>query len=103
MKNRKGIFEYLLGGEQDTKLLEIRFFEDSTKKAAYKQQTDEAKAAGHSNCPLCAIGHGNLRTRIYELKEMEADHVTAWSKGGSTDIANCQMLCKSHNAAKGNR
>ena len=32
-----------------------------------------------------------------------ADHVTAWSKGGATDISNCQMLCKTHNRAKGNR
>lgn len=31
------------------------------------------------------------------------DHVTAWSKGGVTDEANCQMLCKTHNRAKGNR
>lgn len=103
VKNRKGIFEYLLGGEQDTKLLEIRLFEESTKRAVYRKQTNEAQAAGISNCPLCAIGHDNLRTKIYDLKEMEADHVTAWSNGGSTDIANCQMLCKSHNAAKGNR
>lgn len=103
VKNRKGIFEYLLGGEQDTKLLEIRLFEESTKRAVYKKQTDEAQAAGVSNCPLCAIGHGNLRTRIYELKEMEADHVTAWSKGGASTAENCQMLCKSHNAAKGNK
>ena len=28
---------------------------------------------------------------------MDADHVTAWSKGGSTDVSNCQMLCKTHN------
>ena len=33
----------------------------------------------------------------------DADHVTAWSKGGTTDIGNCQMLCKTHNRAKGNR
>ena len=31
---------------------------------------------------------------------MDADHVTAWSRGGSTDISNCQMLCKTHNRAK---
>ena len=30
-------------------------------------------------------------------------HVTAWIKDGATDIANCQMLCKTHNRAKGNR
>ena len=37
------------------------------------------------------------------LFEMDADHVTAWSKSGATDIENCQMLCKTHNRAKGNR
>ena len=41
-------------------------------------------------------------TEIAE-KDMDADHVTAWSKGGATDITNCQMLCKTHNRAKGNR
>lgn len=25
--------------------------------------------------------------------EMDADYVTGWSKGGATDIKNCQMLC----------
>lgn len=34
---------------------------------------------------------------------MEADHVTPWSKGGSTAPENCEMLCKTHNRAKGNR
>ena len=41
--------------------------------------------------------------RIYKFAEMDADHVTAWTNGGATDIANCQMLCKTHNRAKGNR
>ena len=41
--------------------------------------------------------------RIWKLAEMDADHVSAWSKGGGTDIGNCQMLCKIHNRAKGNR
>jgi hypothetical protein len=27
----------------------------------------------------------------------------AWSKGGATDIKNCEMLCKTHNRAKGNK
>jgi hypothetical protein len=26
------------------------------------------------------------RNKIYKLKEMDADHVTAWSNGGATDI-----------------
>ena len=37
------------------------------------------------------------------LKKMEADHVTAWSKGGATSIDNCTMLCVTHNRAKGNK
>jgi len=43
------------------------------------------------------------KTKIYDLKEMDADHVTAWSKGGTTDIENCEMLCITHNRAKGNK
>lgn len=101
--NRKGIWEYLLGGEQDKRLLDIRMFDEKTKKEAYKQQTDKAKTSGLSNCPLCAISDNANQHRIWLPKDMEADHVTAWSKGGLTGIDNCQMLCVLHNRAKGNR
>lgn len=101
--NKRGIFEYLLGGEIDQRLLNIRIFEDSVKKTVYARQTNEAQAQGISNCPECAKGHDNVRTKIYKFNEMDADHVSAWSKGGSTDISNCQMLCKTHNRIKGNR
>ena len=103
VKNKKGIFEYVLGGCIDKKLLEIRIFEDRDKKTVYVRQTQKAKEKGISNCPLCASGNDNNKNRIWQLKEMDADHVTAWSKGGSTDIKNCQMLCKTHNRAKGNK
>ncbi|MBQ1576434.1 MAG: DUF262 domain-containing protein [Oscillospiraceae bacterium] len=103
VQDNKGIFEYILGGEQETALLNIRVFDDKTKKAVYDKQTKAAVAKGKSNCPYCAIGHDNNAKRIYKLSEMDADHVTAWSKGGATDAANCQMLCKTHNRAKGNR
>ena len=103
VKDKKGIFEYILDGCQNTKLLNVRVFDEPTKKTVYAQQTSAAKAKGESNCPLCAIGHDANHTKIWDLKDMDADHVTAWSKGGSTDISNCQMLCKTHNRAKGNR
>ena len=103
VKNRKGVFEYILGGCQDTRLLDIRVFEESTKKAVYTNQTDTAKACGKSNCPLCALGNDNNAKRIWKYNEMDADHVTAWSNGGATDISNCQMLCATHNRAKGNK
>ena len=103
VKNKKGIFEYILGGSNDSKLLEIRIFEERDKKTVYERQTKEAQEKGISNCPLCALGNDNNKTRIWKLNEMDADHVTAWSKGGATDISNCQMLCKTHNRAKGNK
>lgn len=103
VKSRRGIFEYILGGMRDSKLLDIRLFEESTKRAVYARQTEEAKAAGESNCPLCALGHDANKAKIWSLKDMDADHVTAWSKGGASEADNCQMLCKTHNRAKGNR
>lgn len=103
IKNRKGVFEYILGGSTDTKLLEVRVFDEATKKSKYAIQTTEAEKKGVSNCSFCAIGHDANKTKIWKLAEMDADHVTAWSKGGATDTKNCEMLCKSHNRAKGNK
>ena len=79
-------------------------FSETTKKRVYKTQTDKAEANGVSNCVLCALDTSNANAeRIYKIKEMEADHVAAWSRGGATDEANCQMLCVMHNRAKGNK
>ncbi|HCK65049.1 MAG TPA: HNH endonuclease [Anaerolineae bacterium] len=103
VKNRKGIFEYILGGSEDTKLLDVRVFDEATKKSVYATQTAKAEKKGESNCPLCALGHDANKSKIWKLADMDADHVTAWSKGGETNIKNCQMLCKTHNRAKGNR
>lgn len=103
VKNRRGIFEFILGGSRDTKLLEVRVFDEAIKKSKYASQTLEAEKNGISNCSFCAIGHDSNKTKIWKIIEMDADHVTAWSKGGATDITNCEMLCKSHNRAKGNK
>ncbi|HRX14328.1 MAG TPA: DUF262 domain-containing protein [Eubacteriales bacterium] len=100
VKNKRGICEYILGGCTDTKLLEIRVFDDVTKNAKYIEQTKLAEEQHISNCPLCALGNNE---KIYKINEMDADHVEAWSKGGATNISNCQMLCKTHNQAKGNK
>ena len=99
----KGIYEYLLSGKTKPELLVVRLFDDQTKRAAYTQQTTAAQAAGVSNCPTCAGVDNANKTRIYTMQEMDADHVTAWSRGGQSDLANCEMLCSTHNRAKGNR
>lgn len=105
VKNRKGIWEFVLGGSKDSdrNLLDIRVFDEATKKATYARQTSEAGEKGESNCPLCVVGHSADSARIWKFSEMEADHATAWSKGGGSTPENCQMLCKTHNRGKGNR
>ena len=103
VKNRRGIFEYVLGGEVDTRLLEVRVFDEPTKRSIYEAQTSVAKKKCISNCSYCAIGHDVNKEKIWTLVDMDADHVSAWSKGGKTDVKNCEMLCKTHNRAKGNR
>lgn len=103
VEKKKGIYEYLLSGKTKPQLLEVRLFDDKTKQAAYKRQTDQATAGGVSNCPTCAGSSSANQTRIYKLDEMEADHVSAWSRGGQSDLENCEMLCITHNRAKGNR
>lgn len=101
--DRRGVFEYVLGGLQDEKLLNVRVFDEATKRAVYAAQTKAAEAKGESNCPLCAVGHDANKSKIWKFGEMDADHVSAWSKGGGSSAKNCQMLCSTHNRAKGNR
>ncbi len=103
VQKSSGVFEYILGGLQDTKLLEVRVFDQAIKKSVYATQTTAAEASSTSNCPLCAVGHAANKSKIWKFAEMDADHVSAWSKGGGSSVENCQMLCITHNRAKGNR
>lgn len=105
----RGVFEYLLSKyspseeKKKTELLAVRLFDEKTKKAAYSRQNKDSEKTGKSNCSVCASVKNANQSRIYKLSEMEADHVTAWSKGGQSGIDNCEMLCETHNRAKGNR
>ena len=103
--DKKGIYEYVLSGEvlEKKHLLNIRLFDKSVIKTIYNLQTNEAAKNGTSNCPMCTAAEGSNKNRIYKENEMDADHATAWSKVGETDISNCVMLCKTHNRSKGNR
>ncbi|MDO5760896.1 MAG: DUF262 domain-containing protein [Bacteroidota bacterium] len=102
--NKKGVFEFVLSNcEQEKRnLLNIRVFDQRTKKTVYIQQTKQAIENNISNCPDCVLENGKNAKKIWRENEMEADHVSAWSKGGNTDKENCQMLCKHHNKLKGN-
>ncbi len=79
---KSGIYEYVLNHNE--RALSIRAFTDKQKREAYERQG--------GICPAC----GNHFT----IEEMEADHITPWSKGGKTTAENCQMLCKNCNRTK---
>jgi hypothetical protein len=80
---KKGIYQYVL--TRDEKYLAIRAFSPAMRRAAYERQ--------NGICPRCK--------KHFELDEMEADHITPWSKGGRTSADNCQMLCLEDNRRKG--
>lgn len=83
---RKGIYTYLLTG--DERHLSIRQFDDREKRAAYERQNH--KCANGSRCRTPGNDDGQ---HVFEIGEMEGDHIKPWSKGGKTIAENCQMLC----------
>ncbi len=103
VKNRKGVYEYILGGSIDSRLIDIRIFNEADSRSSYAKQTAAANQSGQSNCSHCSLGHDANKTKIWTFAEMEADHVSAWSKGGATNASNCEMLCRTHNRIKGNK
>ena len=80
---RAGIYPYILTG--DEKDLNIRAFSDGMKQKVYEKQS--------GTCAKCGISD-------LAIGQMEADHITPWSKGGKTSEDNCQMLCKKCNREK---
>ena len=81
--SKPGIYRYVLTGDESA--LNLRKFNDKQRREAYERQKGV--------CPKCG--------KRFQLEEMEADHVTPWSRGGRTVAENCQMLCKHCNRLKG--
>ncbi|MDW5299531.1 MAG: DUF262 domain-containing protein [Sedimentibacter sp.] len=79
-----GIYEYLLNG--DERHLSIRAFTPKMARKAYERQK--------GICTKCK--------KHFEIDEMQADHITPWSKGGKSIDSNCQMLCADCNRRKSN-
>jgi len=79
---RHGIYQYVFDG--DEKHLNLRAFDERTKKTVYEQQKKK--------CFICG--------RVKPYAEMHGDHWIPWSKGGTTVIENCKMLCAECNLKK---
>ena len=75
----KGVFE-----EKDSQ----RFFSDVQRRIIW------AKARKKSCC-VCK--------KPLTWETFEVDHIKPHSKGGKTDLSNAALICKKHNASKGNR
>jgi hypothetical protein len=73
-----------LGGSVDKKLLAVRVFDDKVKQVAYAKQTQAAQARASPTARSARLGTPRTRARIYKFNEMDADHVSAWSKGGES-------------------
>ncbi len=80
--NKKGIYTYIL--TRNEKYLNIRNFTENQKRSTYEKQ--------NGICAKCG--------KYFDIKEMEADHITPWHLGGQTSNENCQMLCKECNRRK---
>lgn len=83
--NKKGIYSYVLSGDERT--LNLRTFTTSQKIEMFEKQK--------GICPHCH--------KIFEIHQMEGDHVKPWHLGGKTEVSNGQMLCRDCNRTKGGR
>ncbi len=84
VQRKSGIYEYLLTG--DEKALSLRTFDETDRITMYNRQ--------NGKCNICG--------KPFNIKEMHADHIKAWSKGGKTELDNGQMLCVDCNLKKSN-
>ncbi|MBR3946740.1 MAG: DUF262 domain-containing protein [Bacteroidales bacterium] len=82
VKKKKGIYSYVF--DHDEHHLDIRAFDDNTKREVYEKQKGVCKICG----------------KVFKIEEMEADHITPWRDGGRTIADNCQMLCRECNRRK---
>lgn len=94
VKAKKGIYSYLF--DSDEKHLSLRTFTPAQKRKAYEEQSG---VCNNLECPHRHEGE-NGEPKHWEINEMEADHITPWSKGGKTDLDNLQLLCRDCNRRK---
>lgn len=84
---KSGVYEFLLGGERDFSLLNLRRFDEADKRTVYERQDHK--------CAICG--------EEFPYEDMDGDHITPWWQGGRTKLENLQMLCHMCNLKKGGK
>lgn len=85
VQKKSGIYEYLLTGNEKT--MNLRQFGEDERQTLYHRQ--------NGRCACCGA--------LFDYKDMHADHIVPWSKGGRTTLENGQMLCAKCNWEKSNK
>ena len=89
VESKRGIYQYVFDGNE--KHLSLRKIDEAIARTVYEKQKGIC-----NNKKDCILGGERC-----EFGDMEADHITPWSRGGKSDMANCQMLCMDCNRKKG--
>lgn len=92
--NNRGIYQYVL--TRDPKHLSLRQFDSDQRLEIYERQ--DGQCANGAKCKTVGNDDGQ---QVFEIGQMDADHIVPWSKGGKTDVGNGQMLCITCNRSKG--
>lgn len=87
---KSGIYNYVLSGEE--RHLSLRAFTDKIKRETFTKQGG-----------VCANAKCKEAGKVFQMDEMEADHIDPWHAGGKSVSSNCQMLCKGCNRRKGGK
>ena len=85
--DKKGVYEYILSGEDENIACKLskRTFSNTDKRTAYERQK--------GICPITG--------EYLPIEDMQADHIIPWWKGGTTTLDNLQMISKTANTRKG--
>lgn len=84
---QRGVYEYLLSGKTEEKVLHIRAFSDKDKQRKLIEQG--------CKCAKCQAD--------ISMENSQGDHIIPWSRGGHTVYDNLQMLCKKCNGMKSDK
>lgn len=88
---------------EENEIADISSTENSKREIVFKHKTKrfpserlkvQVLMRDGNKCKLCGITVTGANIHF--------DHILAWSKGGETTLENIQVLCETHNLAKGN-